>query len=70
VVRTKHLKQIEKRLKDTKFMRKLEIECEQYVKANPEEFQIKGQHQRIKYDLEENKMVEQKQSKKKGGMDH
>jgi len=51
-------------------MRKLEIECEQYVKANPEEFQIKGQHQRIKFDLEENKMVEQKQSKKKGGMDH
>jgi hypothetical protein len=30
------------------------------VKANPEEFITKGQKQKFKFDLEENKMIENK----------
>lgn len=38
VFRNNHQKHIERRLKDSKFMKKLNAECEEYVKANPEEF--------------------------------
>jgi hypothetical protein len=41
-------------------MKKLHNECEEYVKANPEEFITKGQKQKFKFDLEENKMIENK----------
>ena len=49
-------------------MRKLQSECEQYVKDNPDEF-ARSESVKFKYDLEENKMIENKQSKKKGQLD-
>ena len=51
-------------------MKKLNNECEEYVLANPQEFLTKGQSQKFKYDLEENKMIDIKPSKKKGGLDY
>ena len=40
-------------------MKKLHQECEQYVVANPEEFQ-RNITKKFKFDVEENKVVENK----------
>ena len=50
-------------------MQKLHNKCEEYVKANPEEFES-AKPARAKFDMEENRMIEAKNSKKKGGLDY
>ena len=55
---SKAQKRINKKLKDAKFMSKLQKECEHYVRENPDEFKRMEQPSKFKMDIVDNKIVD------------
>ena len=62
---SKAQKKINKKLKDARFMAKLQKECEHYVRENPDEFKRLEQPSKFKLDIVDNRIVDLEQTKKK-----